>query len=372
MSQDAPAFEETLKRPARPGARGRPGRTVRQRLRSTLIGSAAIGLFAAGGLYGQYWWTAGRFLVSTDDAYLQADNVVISPRVSGYIASVLVTDNQPVRAGQVLARIDDRDYRAALAAAQAIVAAQEAAIANLTQQVVEQQLLVAEARATIEADKAALAFASQDSTRYLSLSRTGAATSQDAQRSASEYREKQANLDHDNAAVAAADQHVEVLRGQLAEVRATLAEKQAALRQAELNLGYATITAPVDGSVADRTLRVGQYVQAGTQLMGVVPLQAVYVTANYKETQLTHVRAGQPVTIEVDTYPGATVHGVVNSIAPASGQEFALLPPDNATGNFTKIVQRVPVKIAIDPHDPLIGELRPGMSVEPTIDTKGA
>lgn len=187
MSQTAPALEKTLE-PSLPGARARPARTVRQRLRSALIGATAVGLLAAGGLYGQFWWTAGRFLVSTDDAYLQADNVIISPRVAGYIASVLVTDNQPVRSGQVLARIDDRDYRAALAAAQAVVAAQEAGIANLTQQVAEQQLLVTEARATIEADKAALAFASQDSTRYLSLSRTGAATSQDAQRSGANYR----------------------------------------------------------------------------------------------------------------------------------------------------------------------------------------
>jgi membrane fusion protein, multidrug efflux system len=149
-----------------------------------------------------------------------------------------------------------------------------------------------------------------------------------------------------------------------------LAQQQAMEHQAELNLGYTTITAPVDGTVGVRTLRVGEYVQAGTQLMAVVPLQAVYVVANYKETQLTNVRPGQRVTIDVDTFPGTTVHGYVDSLAPASGEEFALLPPDNATGNFTKIVQRIPVKIDIDKGDPLFGVLRPGMSVEPSIDTK--
>ena len=151
-----------------------------------------------------------------------------------------------------------------------------------------------------------------------------------------------------------------------------VAQQEANLHQAELNLGYTTITAAVDGTVGVRTVRAGQYVQAGTQLMAVVPLHAVYVVANFKETQLTDVKPGQPVTIGVDTFPDAIVHGTVDSIAPASGQEFALLPPDNATGNFTKIVQRVPVKLRIDPQDPLLGRLRPGMSVEPTIDTRGA
>jgi membrane fusion protein, multidrug efflux system len=349
-------------------------RRLRLRLRPVLFAVAAIALALMAGLYGRYWWTEGRFLVSTDDAYLQADNVIISPRVAGYISDVLVGDNQPVRAGQVLARIDDRDYRTALAAARASVDADAASIDNLTQQIAEQRLAVAEARATVDADQAALTFANQDYARYLSLSRTGAGTVQSAQKATSDIRQKKASLDHDTAAVGAASKQIDVLSTELAKARATLAQQQAALHQAELNVGYTTITAPIDGTVGARSLRVGQYVQAGTQLMAVVPLRAVYITANYKETELTDVHSGQPVTIDVDTFPGTTVHGVVNSIAPASGQEFALLPPDNATGNFTKIVQRIPVKIMIDPDDPLIGRLRPGMSVEPTIDTqaKGA
>ena len=163
---------------------------------------------------------------------------------------------------------------------------------------------------------------------------------------------------------------IDVLEAQLAQARAALAQQQASEHQAELNLGYTAITAPFDGTVGVRTAQVGQFVQPGTQLMAIVPLHAVYITANYMETQLTHVQAGQPVEIAVDTFPGTVVHGYVESIAPASGQQFALLPPDNATGNFTKIVQRIPVKIALDEHDPLAGSLRPGMSVEPTIDTK--
>jgi membrane fusion protein (multidrug efflux system) len=193
---------------------------------------------------------------------------------------------------------------------------------------------------------------------------------QDSQQWQMDQREKAAALERDTAAVGVAQQEVDVLGAQVTQAKAAFAQQQALLHQADLNVSYATIVAPVDGTVGNRTLRVGQYVQAGTQLMAVVPLSAVYITANYKETQLTDVQPGQRVTIDVDTFPDATVHGVVNSIAPASGQEFALLPPDNATGNFTKIVQRIPVKITIDPHDPLWGRLRPGMSVEPTIDTR--
>ena len=368
MNQHVSTFEQDLSDHTSRAGTLRAGR--RRWLRAALFGTAALLLLGAAGWYGNYWWTTGRYLVATDDAYLQADNVIISPKVSGYISNVLVGDNQKVHAGQVLARIDDRDYSAALQAARADVDAQSAAIDNLAQQISEQQLVLAEARATVDADQAALTFARQDYARYMSLAHSGAGTAQAAERSTSDIREKQAILAHDIAAVGAAGKQTDVLRTQLAQARATLAAKQATLRQAELNLGYTTITAPIDGTVAARTLRVGQYVQAGTQLMAVVPLQAVYVTANYKETQLTDVRAGQPVALDVDTFPGVTVHGVVNSIAPASGQEFALLPPDNATGNFTKIVQRIPVKITLDPGSPLAGELRPGMSVYPTIGTK--
>lgn len=355
------------------GTNERVSRPARRRiwtLRRILTALSALLLLAGIGLYGRYYWTTGRFLVSTDDATVQAHSVIISPRVSGYISAVLVQDNQPVKAGQVLARIDASLYGAALDQAQAEVAAAEASIANLQQEIAQQRLAVGEARAVVNADDAALTFAQQEHGRYAQLASTGAGPRAEAEQWQANVREKEAALIRDREAVGVAEKQIDVLGTALAKARAMLAEQQAVEQRARINLGYTTITAPVSGTVGVRTLRLGEYVQAGTELMAVVPLARVYVTANYEETQLAHVHRGQKVAISVDMFPGVTVHGVVNSIAPASGEEFALLPPDNATGNYTKIVQRIPVKITIDPHDPLIGRLRPGMSVEPTIDTR--
>ena len=339
-------------------------------LKRLLIGAAAVVLLAGAGIYGDYWWTTGRFMVSTDDAYVQAHSVLISPKVSGYISEVPVDDNQSVHAGEILARIDPRDYQTALDQARASVTAVQASIDTLSRQIAQQKLAVEQARQLVASDQAALVYSQQDFQRYTELAKTGNGTVQRAQLAQADIREKQAALQHDATGVGVAKKQIGIFEAQLAQANATLAQQQAMEHQAELNLSYTTITAPVDGTVGVRTLRVGQYVQAGTQLMAVVPLQAVYITANYKETQLTDVRPGQPVTIDIDTFPGITVHGRVDSLAPASGQEFALLPPDNATGNFTKIVQRIPVKIVVDKGDPLAGMVRPGMSVEPTIDTK--
>jgi membrane fusion protein, multidrug efflux system len=344
----------------------------RRSLKQLLIGAAGLLLIAAAARYGYDYWTTGRFLVSTDDAYVQAHSVLISPRISGYISEVPVDDNAAVKAGQVLARIDPRDYQTALDQARANVRAAQAGTDTLNQQIAQQKLVVEQDRQQVASDQAALVYSQQDLQRYTKLAKDGAGTVQRAQQAQADIREKDAAVQHDTAVVAAADKQIGVFQAQLAQADAGLAQQQASERQAELNLSYTTITAPVDGTVGVRTLRVGEYVQAGTQLMAVVPLQAVYITANYKETQLTDVRPGQPVTIDVDTFPDTTVHGHVDSLAPASGQEFALLPPDNATGNFTKIVQRIPVKIVVDAGDPLANLLRPGMSVEPTIDTKPA
>jgi membrane fusion protein (multidrug efflux system) len=341
-------------------------------LKRLLIAAAALVFLAAAAAYGIYYWTTARFLVSTDDAYVEAHSVLISPKVTGYISEVPVDDNQAVKAEQVIARIDPRDYQTALDQAHANVAAAEASIETLNQQIAQQKLVVEQDRQQVASDQAALVYSQQDYQRYTQLAKDGYGTVQRAQQAQADIREKDAALQHDTAVVAAAEKQIGVLEAQVAQATATLAQQQAMEHQAELNLSYTTITAPVDGTVAVRTLRVGEYVEAGTQLMAVVPLQAIYITANYKETQLTDVRPGQPVAITIDTFSGATVHGRVDSLAPASGQEFALLPPDNATGNFTKIVQRIPVKIVVDKDDPLAGMLRPGMSVEPTIDTKPA
>jgi membrane fusion protein, multidrug efflux system len=351
-------------------ARKTPAGLLRLHLRSVLAAAGAIALLVIASFYGDYYWTTGRFLVSTDDAYVQAHSVLISPKISGYISEVPVDDNQSVKAGEVLGRIDPRDYQTALDQARANVAAAQASINTLTQQIAQQKLVVEQDRQQVVSDQAALVFSQQDFQRYTQLAKTGYGTVQRAQQAQADITERQAALRHDTTVVAAAEKQIDVFEGQLAQANATLAQQQAMEHQAELNLSYTTITAPVDGTVGVRTLRVGEYVQAGTQLMAIAPLQAVYVVANYKETQLTDVQPGQAVTIDIDTFPGTTVHGHVDSLAPASGQEFALLPPDNATGNFTKIVQRIPVKIDIDKNDPLLGRLRPGMSVEPTIDTR--
>jgi len=346
---------------------------VRKRLgRSLLLGAAALAIVAAGAYYGHDYWTVGRFHVSTDDAYVKADNSAIAPKVSGYIARVLVNDNETVKAGQPLARIDDRDFRASLDQAKADVAAAAATLNAKEAALQIQQSTIAAARATVEVDKANETFAEQNNKRYSSLATNGYAPVQTAQQAASQIAAAQASIVRDSAALDAAVKEVDLLNAELAQAKAALARSQALERQAELNLSYATIVAPVDGSVGNRTLRVGQYVQAGTQLMSVVPTSAAYIVANYKETQLTDVHAGQPVEIEVDTFPGRTYHGHVDSIAPASGQEFALLPPDNATGNFTKVVQRIPVKIVLDGNGAAAGDLRPGMSVQPSINTKAA
>ena len=339
------------------------------RLKQAALGLAVVSGIVGAADYSRYYWTTGRYLVSTDDAYVKADYTTISPKVSGYIGEVLVADNEKVTAGQVLARIDDRDFRAALAQATADVDAAHASIANLDAQIALQQSLIDQARLSIAASQAGLDFARADDGRYQQLARSGVASQQRADQASTSLREKTAETDSAKAGLVAAGQKIQVLRTERVKAEAALAHSQAVAQQADLNLGYTTITAPVAGTVGARSLRVGQYVQAGTQLMAVVPLHAVYVVANFKETQLTHVRAGQPVEVEVDGFPGRKLEGRVDSVAPASGLEFALLPPDNATGNFTKIVQRIPVKIVL-PDDALAGKLRPGMSVEPTIDTK--
>jgi membrane fusion protein, multidrug efflux system len=335
-------------------------------IRRVLLAGAAVALLAGIGWYGWDYWTVGRYLVSTDDAYVKADNTTIAPKVSGYLSEVLVGDNERVSAGQVLARIDDRDFKVALDQAKADVAAARAAVASKRAQLDVQQAVIAAAKATIDVDTAAETFAGQENKRYTDLAATGYGSLQNAQSAQSRNAGAQAAILRDTANLASAQKQVELLQAEIAQASAAAARASALQRQAELNLGYTTITAPIDGVVGNRTLRTGQFVQAGTQLMSLVPASGAYVIANFKETQLTAVRKGQPVDIAVDMFPGQKVHGHVDSLAPASGQEFALLPPDNATGNFTKVVQRIPVKIALE--DTSI-ELRPGMSVIPTIET---
>jgi len=344
-------------------------RPSRQAIKHAALALAtALGVAAATD-FGHYYLTSGRYLETTDDAYVKADSTIIAPKVSGYIAQVLVNDNQPVTAGQLLAKIDDRDFRAALSQAEADVAAAEAAVRNLEAQIALQQPIIEQGTADIAAAEANLKFAREEQARYDGLMKTGSGTVQRAQQTDAALRASTAQMQHAKSGLLAAERKVDVLTTQRAQAVAQRDRARAAEQQAALNLSYTAVTAPVDGTVGARSLRVGQFVQAGTQLMAVVPLDAVYVVANFKETQLTHVRSGQPVELTIDGFHGTRLRGHVDSLSPASGLEFALLPPDNATGNFTKIVQRVPVKIVLDDHK-LAGLLRPGTSAEPTVDTK--
>jgi membrane fusion protein (multidrug efflux system) len=344
----------------------RPSRQAIKRVGLAL--ALSLGVAGATDL-GYDYLTTGRYLEATDDAYVKADSTIIAPKVSGYIAEVLVGDNEPVKAGQLLARIDDRDFRAALNQANADVAAAEAAVRNLDAQLALQQPIIEQGTADIAAAEANLKFAQEEQTRYDDLMKSGSGTIQRAQQTDAALREKTAQLQHGKSALLAAQRKVDVLTTDRAKAVAQLDHARAVAQQAALNLSYTQITAPVEGTVGARSLRVGQFVQAGTQLMAVVPLDAVYVVANFKETQLTNVRNGQPVEIRIDSFHSSRLKGHVDSLSPASGLEFALLPPDNATGNFTKIVQRVPVKIVLDDQS-LTGLLRPGMSAEPTVNTK--
>jgi membrane fusion protein (multidrug efflux system) len=317
-----------------------------------------------------YYLLVGQYFVSTDDAYIAANSTIIAPKIAGYVTNVLVNDNQPVTQGQLLLTIDNRDYLTALASAKADVQAAQAAISSDQAQIVLQQAKIAGAAALVEGDKAKLAYARLNDRDYESLNGTGAATRQSTDEASTDVLSAKAALDADDAALLGARLQVNVLTAALAQANASLAQSVARAGQAALDLSHTQIRAPFTGTVGDKTVAVGDYLEPGTEVMAIVPLDQVYVSANYKETQLAGVRPGQKVAISVDSLPGVKVTGLVDSISPSSGQEFALLPPDNATGNFTKIVQRVPVKIDIALNPGLIGKLLPGTSVEPAIDTR--
>ncbi|ANL64954.1 EmrA family multidrug resistance transporter protein [Rhizobium phaseoli] len=348
-----------------------PEKTGRRMLKRAVIAAALLAGAAFAGDFGYRYWTVGRFIESTDDAYVKADYTTVAPKVAGYIKQVLVNDNDQVRSGQVLARIDDRDFQAALSQARADVKAAEAAITNIDAQIALQQSVIQQAKATVDASQASLDFAVSDAARSARLITNGAGTQSRAEQTQSARDQAAAAVERDRAALVAAENKVPVLRTEREQAAAQRDRAAAAARQAELDLSYTDIVAAVDGTVGARSIRVGQYVTSGTQLMAVVPLHSVYVVANFKETQLTYVRPGQSVEIKVDSFPDIAIKGHVDSVSPASGLEFSLLPPDNATGNFTKIVQRIPVKIVID-DEALSGLLRSGMSVEPEVDTKAA
>jgi len=344
----------------------RSGAPRRGFLRRRPFTSAAAAILLAAALGSGYlYWDYARHFESTDDAFIASRQIPIAPKVSGYVTSVPVTDNQHVDQGGIIARIDDRDYRIALDQARAQVDAAQAAIKNIDAQMAVQQAQVNANQAQVEQAEAALTFAKQQAARYEHLAGTGYGTVQNAQQYSSQLSQQEAALKSAQAALNVAQRQIESLKAQRESAKASLEQAIAQRDQAQLNLSYTTVTAAEPGRIVNLTADPGQYAQAGTNLTMFVP-DDIWITANFKETQLDQMRPSQPVDMSIDAYPEREVRGRVASIQPGSGTAFSLLPAQNATGNYVKIVQRVPVKIVIanPPADVALG---PGMSVEPTV-----
>jgi membrane fusion protein, multidrug efflux system len=321
-------------------------------------------------VYGAWHWLfSSRDEQSTNDAFVSADYTIVSPKVGGIVQQVLVEDNQAVKAGQLLLTIDDRDYQAAVAAARAEVAGAVAQLANARATSERQQSVIEQASTQVEANQAEAALAKQELERYQQLAGQGAGSVQNAQQAQSRSDVNRAHLAQHRAALAAAHKQTDILQAQQQAAEATLQRAQASLQRAELDLSHTQLLAPIDGIVGRRAVRVGALVNPGTSLLAVVPLTRSFIVANLQETQLAHVRQGQHASINVDAYPGVSLRGSVHSIAPATGVTFSAIAPENATGNFTRVVQRVPVKIALDPGQDSEHRLRVGMSADVSIDT---
>ncbi|MCK8667318.1 HlyD family secretion protein [Pseudomonas azerbaijanoccidens] len=330
---------------------------------AVLIAAGVLVYLLVPNLFGQ------RTQQSTNDAYVSADYTLVVPRVAGFIKQVLVEDNQQVKAGQLLALIDDRDLRAAAEAAAAESLVAQAELQNARATLDRQASLIAQAQAKVISAKAEMAFAEHELNRYNHLAGVGAGTVQNAQQARTRIDQASASLTNATAVLAAERKQVDILTAQRDGAEGGLKRAQAKLEIASYELSYTRIVAPQDGMVGERAVRVGAYVTPGSKLLAVVPLAQAYVVANFQETQLTNVQPGQDVQVRVDTFGGALLNGRVESIAPATGVTFASVKPDNATGNFTKVVQRIPVKIVLEPGQPLAERLRVGMSVEARIDT---
>jgi len=332
-----------------------------------------VGLLVFGGVsyIGCHWWFEGRFEETTDNAFLQADKVIVAPKVGGFIAEVYVSDNQPVKARQALARIDDQDYRIALLQSQADLEKSKASLEAVSAALTQQQAKIKEAEADVATTRAAIDFAMEEQKRYSELQQRGAGTTQRSHQATSEFLQRQAAHKKANAAYESAQKQLDALRSLESAARAGLERAEINLKQAQLSLDYTSVPAPIDGVVGDRALRKGQFVQPGSNLLTIVPMgNSIYLIANFKATQLFDMTEKQSVKFTVDAFGGHLFRGQIDSFAPGTGAQFALLPPENATGNFTKIVQRVPVKIMIDSNDPFIERLRPGLSAEATIDIR--
>jgi membrane fusion protein (multidrug efflux system) len=343
---------------------GKPGRHKRLVLPGLFLVAVLVLAWAA------YWWFHGRYFQSTDDAYVGGNVTVISPRVSGYVSKVVVKDNAYVHAGDPLVELDPADFEARRSAASARVQAAKAVLARLQAQTLLAQAEITRAEAEKQARRATLTFTEHDAVRYARLARRSAGTVQAAEQARSNRAQADAKFRAATSALQARRRQLAVIGAQITEARAALLQAQAELREALLDVSYTVIRAPADGYVGDRSARVGTFVRAGTQLMSLVPARGLWIDANFKEDQLAYMRHGQTVDVVADVDPDERITGHVTSLSPASGSVFSLIPAQNATGNFTKIVQRVPVRIALDGRYASVGVLRPGLSVTVTVDTQ--
>jgi membrane fusion protein, multidrug efflux system len=371
--------EETLRRPAEtpmPPAVNKPASSAQpaaaksgNRKKLVLMGIGAL-LALAAVSYGVHYFLVGRFFISTDDAYVRANNTMLGARVSGHVSAIVPGDNALVRKGEVVLRIDDGDYRIALDAARTKIATQQATIDRIGRQVTALESAVEQAQAQLGSAEAGLKRAGLDYDRQQALTNKGFASRATFEQSEAGRDQGMAAVKAAQAAYDAARDNVEVTRAQQVEAQAQLAEFKTSLAKAERDLDFTSVRAPVDGIFSNRLVNTGDFVSMGQRLGNVVPLDDVFIDANYKETQLKRIRPGQPATISVDAYGHRKFAGVVESISPAAGSVFTLLPPDNATGNFTKIVQRLPVRIRVPKDVARQNLLRAGMSVYATVDTR--
>jgi membrane fusion protein, multidrug efflux system len=350
---------------AKPTARTRPALGKR-----ALIAAAVAVAIVAGVGFGSYWWVTGRYLISTDDAYVGAHTTTLAAKISGYVVNIPVADNARVRAGDVIATIDPGDYQLAADTARAKVATQQATVDRIGRQVVAQQANIDQAKAQLTSAQAAAKNTQLEFQRQQVLAAQKYASQQILDQAEANRDQAAAAVQNAQAGIDAAVANLDVLKAQQQEAARTLDELNTALAKAERDLSFTMIRAPIDGVFSNRAVQTGDYVQTGQRVASLVPLSEVYIDANFKETQLDRIHPGQPVSISVDALPGRTIDGHVVSLSPASGAMFSLLPPDNATGNFTKIVQRLPVRIEVPADVAEQRLLRPGMSVVVSVNTR--
>ncbi|CCE05537.1 Secretion protein HlyD family protein [Bradyrhizobium sp. STM 3843] len=335
-----------------------------------LLGAIAFLAVACGGVYGRYWYLVGRFIESTNNAYLRADQVAMAPRVSGQVSEIYVSDNEEVAAGQALLKIDPRRYEMTERQAKATVEAREADVAKAEADLRQQDAVIAQGEADVKTAEANSDLAEKEFERAAVLATRGFATQQKNEQTESALAQARSTVNLKQAVLDAARQQIATLKAQLAQARAQLAAAKENLSQAEIDLNDTVLRSPIAGRVGDRTVQLGQFAQPGTRLLTIVPTDRMYLVANFKETQLAHMRPGQPAEIRVDAYPDLALTGTVDSFSPGTGAQFALLPPENATGNFTKIVQRVPVRIRVNAPEKAAPAFVPGLSVEVSVNTR--